>query len=127
MWLFRSAYHHYSRISSALVKDELTREGKDSSLGTVVSLVSTKVSQQTVKPMLGLLLRLIIIEILHLIQYHFPNSFHFIHQWKTLSEDEKAPYVKMAKDDKARYDAECFVSSHMNMNKYRNTIMMIRV
>lgn len=40
----RSAYHHYSKYASALIKDELLKEGKDTSLGAVVALVSTRVS-----------------------------------------------------------------------------------
>ena len=40
----RSAYHHYSKHASALIKEELIKEGKDSSLGVIVSVVSAKVS-----------------------------------------------------------------------------------
>ncbi|KAJ1420068.1 hypothetical protein B484DRAFT_421485, partial [Ochromonadaceae sp. CCMP2298] len=37
-----SAYHHYSKVNSSIVKDELIKEGKDTALGVVVSVVSAK-------------------------------------------------------------------------------------
>jgi precorrin-2 methylase len=37
-----SAYHHYSRINSSIVKEELLKEGKDTALGMIVSVVSAK-------------------------------------------------------------------------------------
>ena len=40
---WRSAYHHYSKINNPIVKDELIKEGKDTSLGVLVSAVSAKV------------------------------------------------------------------------------------
>lgn len=39
----RSAYHHYSKMHSTLVRDELLREGKDTALGAIVSVVSSRV------------------------------------------------------------------------------------
>ena len=41
----RSAYHHYSKVSTVKVRDELAKDGKDSSLGAVVSIVSARVSR----------------------------------------------------------------------------------
>ena len=40
----RSAYHHYSKYASPIIKEELLKEGKDTSLGVVVSVVSARVS-----------------------------------------------------------------------------------
>jgi hypothetical protein len=40
----RSAYHQYARVNNSIVKEELLKEGKDTSLGALVSIVSAKVS-----------------------------------------------------------------------------------
>jgi hypothetical protein len=40
----RSAYHQYARVNNSIVKEELIKEGKDTSLGALVSIVSAKVS-----------------------------------------------------------------------------------
>lgn len=35
-------------------------------------------------------------------------------QWRALSADERKPYEKLAKDDKARYEKECAVSEFIS-------------
>mmetsp|Transcript_9123 Transcript_9123/g.8154 ORF Transcript_9123/g.8154 Transcript_9123/m.8154 type:complete len:1404 (-) Transcript_9123:63-4274(-) len=37
-----SAYHHYSKHNTSVIKDELLKEGKDASIGVVVSIVAAK-------------------------------------------------------------------------------------
>ena len=41
---YRSAYHQFSRVNNPIIKEELIKEGKDTSLGALVSVVSAKVS-----------------------------------------------------------------------------------
>jgi len=38
-----SAYHHFNKLNSSSVRDELQKEGKDTGMGAVASAVSTKV------------------------------------------------------------------------------------
>ena len=42
--VFSSAYNQFSRINNSLVRDDLIKEGKDSSLGPVMNAMSLKVN-----------------------------------------------------------------------------------
>lgn len=86
----------YSKAMSTVVRDELLAEGKDGSMGAVVSVVASRVRI-------------------------FPFSFTskaFVNdewsmQWKSLTDIEREPYHRLAKEDKARYDRENRVRSRI--------------
>lgn len=99
--LRRSAYHQYSRINNSIVKDELIKEGKDTSLGVLVSAVSAKVRLNFY------LLQLTAFSVL---DYHGPHA--YISQWRTLSEADRDYYEGLASEDRERYRRECAVSVH---------------
>lgn len=49
-WKPQSAYQHFYKAVSAGVKHQLTREGKDASLGSLGSTISSKVSNFYLHP-----------------------------------------------------------------------------
>ena len=40
----RSAYHHFSKLNSASIRNQLLSEGKDASVGALVGTVAAKVN-----------------------------------------------------------------------------------
>ena len=83
---------------SSKVRDKLEAEGKDSSLGAVVGIVSTQVSDRDFSVFVCL-------PLLFSYMYITQRSLHL--QWKALSETEKVPYNECAKKDRERYNKEC--------------------
>jgi len=92
--LRRSAFNYFAKLNGAAIKAELVTEGKDSSLGVVASVISAKVVHDHTE---------------HNNLILSDDVAVFIAQFKSLPDNERAKYQKLAEDDRNRYDRECEV------------------